>query len=48
MYLSGLYQNEFLEDYNESIIRSWEKTVKVFTTKYNREIWRTKKEMSQK
>ena len=34
--LSGLYQNEFLEDYHKSDDRSWEKTVEVFTKQYDR------------
>ena len=36
MDLSGLYENEFLEDYDESNVHSWEKTVEVFTKKYDR------------
>ena len=48
MDLSGLYKNDFLEDYNESNDQSWEKTVKLFTKQYDREIQRTKKEMGYK
>ena len=48
MDLSGLYENEFLEDYDESDDQSWETTVEVFTKKYDREIWRTKKVMGKK
>ena len=48
MDLSGLYENEFLEDYDESNNQSWEKTVEAFTKQYDREIWRTNKEMGQK
>ena len=43
MDLSVLYENEFLEDYDESNDQSWEKIVEVFTKQYNREILRTKK-----
>ena len=31
MDLSGLYENEFLKDYDKSNNHSWEKTVEVFT-----------------
>ena len=48
IYLSGLYENEFLEDYDESGDQSWYKTVKIFTKQYDREIRRTKKETGQK
>ena len=48
MYLSRLYKNDFLEDYDKRNDQSWEKTVKVFTKQYDREIRRTKKEIGQK
>ena len=48
MYLSGLYENEFLEDYGKSDNQSWDKTVKIFTKQYDREIRRTKKETGRK
>ena len=48
MDLSGLYKNEFLEDYDESNNHSWEKTGELFTEQYDREIWLTKKETIQK
>ena len=44
MDLSGLYNNEFLEDYEKSNDQLWEKTVEIFTKKYVREFFRTKKE----
>ena len=49
MKLSGLYKNEFLEDYNKRNYQSWDKTAKVFTGGENdQEIWRTKQETGKK
>ena len=48
MYLSRLYKNDFLEDYDKRNDQSWEKTVKVFTKQYDREIWCTKKKIGRK
>ena len=43
MDLSGLFENEYLEDYNETADKLWKTTVDAFTKQYNREFFRTKK-----
>ena len=44
MDLSGLFENNYLKDYDETTKKSWYTTVDAFTKQYNREICRTKKE----
>ena len=48
MDMSRLYENKFLEEYDENNDHSWKKTVEVFKKYHDREIWRTKKETGQK
>ena len=44
MDLSGIYESEFLENYNGINNHSWDTTIKVFTKQYDREICRINKE----
>ena len=43
MDLSGLFENEYLENYNKTADKLWKTTVDAFTNQYNKEICRTKK-----